>query len=67
VTAVPASKSAAQTAPQLIPPTLLVTVPLPAPDFVIVSVKRGATGVTGFDSADWGPAPAAFTALTRNV
>jgi hypothetical protein len=41
VTLVPPSKSAEHVAPQLTPPTLLVTVPEPVPDFETVSVKRG--------------------------
>ena len=38
VTRVPAPKEAEQVSPQLIPAGLLVTVPLPEPDFVIVRV-----------------------------
>lgn len=36
---VPLAKGAEQVAPQLIPAGLLVTVPVPVPDFVMVSVK----------------------------
>jgi hypothetical protein len=67
VTLVPASKSAAHAAPQLMAPTLLVIVPAPLPDFETVSVKRGAVGVTAFESADCAPVPTAFFAVTRNV
>src|SRR6266568_3417388 len=64
---VPWSKSAVQLVPQLIAPTLLVTVPAPAPDFVIVSVNRVASSVRGFESADFAPVPAAFFAATRKM
>ena len=46
VTLVPESKSAAQVVPQLIPPALLVTVPLPPPAFAIVSVNLGTAALT---------------------
>ncbi|PQJ95833.1 hypothetical protein CXB77_16760 [Chromatium okenii] len=39
ITLLPLSKSAAQIVPQLIFPSLLVTLPLPVPDFLIASEK----------------------------
>jgi hypothetical protein len=43
---VPGLNEAEQVLPQLIPDGLLVTVPLPAPDFVTVSVNVAAANVT---------------------
>ena len=54
VTLAPASKSSAQVVPQLMLPALLVTVPLPVPAFVTVSVNRAADTVT--DSTTCGAA-----------
>jgi hypothetical protein len=53
VTLVPASKAAVHVAPQLIAAGLLVTVPLPVPDFAIVSVNlaTGGGGVVGAGAA----------------
>src|SRR5206468_3375871 len=59
VTLVPASKSPAHVAPQLIAPTLLVTVPEPAPDFVTVNVNAAAV-TTSVALAVWTRVPASL-------
>jgi hypothetical protein len=46
VTTAPASSAALHVAPQAIPPALLVTVPVPPPDFVTESVNRAGAAET---------------------
>ena len=67
VIGLPFAYACAQAEPQMIAPSLLVTVPEPLPARVTVSVLTTPFGVTLVEAAEAEPVPTAFVAVTVKV